>query len=114
MADNKQDLGTTDMGLQPNLAAMLSYLVGVISGVIFYVIEKKNKFVRFHALQSAILFGGILVLNIMLMFVPIIGWMFSMLLWLLSIILWIILMIKAYQGEWFKLPVIGEIAEKNS
>ncbi|MDD5044302.1 MAG: DUF4870 domain-containing protein [Candidatus Omnitrophica bacterium] len=114
MAENKQDLGTTDLGMQPNVAALLCYLLGVITGVIFYVIEKKNKFVRFHAMQSIITFGGIFVAMIVLGFLPFVGWMLGMLLWLFGVILWVILMVKGYQGEWFKLPVIGDIAEKNS
>ena len=61
----KQDLGKSSTGLQPNAAALFSYLLGIISGIVFLVIEKDNKFVRFHALQSIITFGGILVLRIL-------------------------------------------------
>jgi len=109
-----QDQGDSDTGLPANIAALLAYLLGVITGVVFLVIEKNNKFVRFHAMQSAIVFGGILIVNIVLMFIPIIGWILNSIIGIVAVILWIILMLKAYQGEWIKLPVIGDIAEKKS
>jgi len=110
----EKDLGKTSTGIQPNVAAMLSYLVGFITGIIFYLIEKENKFVRFHAMQSMLIFGFLLVLNFILPIIPIIGWILLPFVGLLTIILWIVLMVKGYQGEYFKLPVVGEIAEKNS
>ena len=111
--ENK-DLGKSSTGMQPNLAALLSYLAGIITGVIFFLIEKDNKYVRFHALQSIITFGFFLAANVILGFIPVVGWSFMPLLGILQLIVWIILMVKAYQGEKFKLPVIGDIAEKNS
>lgn len=110
----QKDLGKSSTGMQPNVAALLSYLLGVITGIIFYVLEKENKFVRFHAMQSIVVFGFLIVLHVVLMIVPVIGWGISGLLWIIGVILWIILMIKAYQGEYFKLPIAGDIAEKNS
>ncbi len=106
-----KDLGKTSTGIQANMAALLSYLVGFISGIVFLVIEKENKFVRFHAMQSTIASGAIFVLQIVLSYIPFL-FVLSPLVGLLGLALWIILMIKAYQGEMFKLPVIGEIAEK--
>ena len=100
----------TSMGLDQNLAGLLCYLAWWITGLIFLLTEKENQFVRFHALQSIITFGALFVINIVLGFIPFIGW----LLWLLSVVLWVVLMVKAYQGQMFKLPVIGDIAEKNS
>jgi len=108
----EKDLGKTSTGMQPNVAALLSYLLGVITGIVFYIIEKDNKFVRFHAMQSIITFGALFVLQIILGFIPVIGWTLLPLVALASLILWILLMIKAYQGELFKLPIIGDIAEK--
>ena len=109
----KQDLGKTSTGLKPNAAALLSYLLGFISGIAFLVIEKENKFVRFHALQSIITFGAIFALQwvceLMTSLYPLIR-----ILELLAVILWAVLMYKAYLGEKFKLPVIGDIAEQNS
>lgn len=107
----EKDLGKTSTGIQANVAALLSYLVGFISGIVFLVIEKENKFVRFHAMQSVIVSGALFVLQIVLGFIPFLV-MLSPLVGLLGIALWVILMVKAYQGEIFKLPVIGDIAEK--
>lgn len=109
-----KDLGKTSTGMQPNVAALLSYLVGFITGIIFYVIEKENKFVRFHAMQSIVTFGFLFVLGFILGVIPIIGWVLMPVLWIIEVILWIVLMVKAYQGEKFTLPIAGDIAEKNS
>jgi uncharacterized membrane protein len=103
---------TSTTGLDTNLAAALSYFGGFITGIVFLVIEKNSKFVRFHAMQSTLVFGGLCVLWVVLQVLPIIGW----LLWLfivfpLSIALWLILMFKAFQGEKFKLPFFGDLAE---
>lgn len=109
-----KDQGKTSTGLQANVAGLLSYLLGIITGIIFYLIEKDNKFVRFHAMQSIVVFGILFVLSMVLSFIPVIGWALLPIIWLVSLILWIVLMIKAYQGEYFKLPIAGDIAEKNS
>jgi uncharacterized membrane protein len=102
----------TSMGLDQNVAGLLSYLVLWVTGIIFLVLEKENKFVRFHAIQSIIVFGAITVAMIILSFIPFIGWILAWLLGVLEFILWIILMVKAYRGEKYKLPVAGDIAEK--
>jgi uncharacterized membrane protein len=103
----------TSTGLNQNVAGLLCYLIGWITGLIFFLIEKENKFVRFHAMQSMITFGGLTVLFMFVHFIPFIGWMLIPFLGILQLVLWILLMVKAYQGEQFKLPVIGDIAEKN-
>ncbi|MDD5255210.1 MAG: DUF4870 domain-containing protein [Candidatus Omnitrophica bacterium] len=110
----QKDLGKTSIGIQANLAAALSYLAGFVTGIIFYVLEKENKFVRFHAMQSIVAFGFLFVAMMLIGIVPFIGWAIAFLLWVASIILWVLLMVKAYQGVTFKLPVAGDIAEKNS
>ena len=115
--ENK-DLGKTSTGIEPNVAALLSYLLGWVTGLIFFLIEKENKFVRFHAMQSIIVFGGLTIFNIVFSMILSIlriyyGFYFIFqLVWLAAIALWIVLMIKAYQGETFKIPVAGEIAEQ--
>ncbi len=113
MVDEQKDLGTTEVGLQPNVAALLCYLLGFVSGIIFIVLEKNNKFVRFHAMQSTVVFGGLFVFSIVLPFVPVLGWILIPIVGVLNIVLWVILMVKAYKGECFKLPLAGDIAEKN-
>jgi uncharacterized membrane protein len=95
-----------------NLMAAASYLLGFITGVIFLLVEKQSKFVRFHAMQSTVLFGGIFVINIALGFIPILGWLAGLLLSLTAFILWVVCMWKAFQGEMYKAPVVGDIAEK--
>jgi uncharacterized membrane protein len=70
--------------------------------------------VRFHAMQSIVTFGALTVVNFILMFIPIIGWIISYLIGVLAFVLWIILMIKAYQGQKYKLPWAGDFAEKQA
>jgi len=101
-------------GLEANVAGLLCYVLGWISGLVFILIEKKNKFVRFHAMQSIIVFGAITLANIILGWIPFIGAVLSVLLSILALVLWIILMIKAYQGDKYKLPWAGNLAEKQT
>ena len=112
--EEEKDLGKCSTGIQPNVAALLSYVLGFVTGIIFYVIEKENKFVRFHAMQSIIVFGAFFVAQFILVFIPIIGWILAVLIPIAAFILWVILMVKAYQGEFYKLPVAGDVAEKHS
>lgn len=102
MAEEKK--GT---GLPKNTAAALSYVLGWVTGIIFLLIEK-DPFVRFHAMQSIITFGVLMLLS----FVPLVGWILSPLVAIVGFVLWLVLIFKAYQGEEFKLPVIGEFAKK--
>ncbi len=94
-------------GLPKNTAAALTYVLGWLTGIVFLLIEK-DPFVRFHAMQSIIVFGALMIL----MFIPVIGWMLSPLLWIIGFILWLVLIFKAYQGEEFKLPFVGDFAKK--
>lgn len=90
-----------------NVRAALSYVLGAITGIIFLLIEKQNEYVRFHAAQSTIVFGILWIIG----FIPGLN-ILSMLIWPITLILWVVLMYKAYQGERFTLPVIGDLAEK--
>jgi len=97
--------------MDANIAATLSYLVGFVTGVIFLLLEKENKFVRFHAMQSTILFAGIVAIDILLQLVPILGALVVIFVVIpASAILWLLLMFKAYQGEEFRLPLVGDMA----
>jgi uncharacterized membrane protein len=107
-------MAKTSTGLDENIAGLLCYVLGWISGLVFFLIEKENKFVRFHALQSIIVFGVLFIAGFILGYIPFIGWVFKWLISVLALVLWIILMIKAYQGEKFKLPWAGDLAEKNA
>jgi uncharacterized membrane protein len=104
----------TSTGIQQNLEGLLCYVLGWITGIIFLVLEKENRFVRFHAVQSIFVFGAITVLEIIFRWIPVIGWIITWILGAVAFILWIILMFKAYQGEMYKLPIAGNIAEKQS
>ena len=101
--------------LKPNVSALLSYVGIWVTGIIFLILEKKNHFVRFHAMQSLITFAGltviIIIVGIIFIFVPIIGVIVYIIVGILMFILWVVLMYKAYHGERYKLPVSGTLAE---
>jgi uncharacterized membrane protein len=106
------------MNMQPNVEAGLSYVFGWVTGLIFFLMEKQNRFVRFHAMQSILFSGGLTVIWLILRVfsvIPVLGF-FAFLLWLVVIIIgivgYIILLINAFQGKYFKLPIIGDYAEK--
>jgi uncharacterized membrane protein len=107
-------MAKSSTGLDDNVAGLLSYLFGWITGLIFLLVEKDSKFVRFHAIQSIVVFGTITVASILFRFIPFIRWFLQIALSILALVLWIILMIKAYQGEKYRLPWAGDIADKNA
>ena len=108
------DQGKTTIGLDANVAAALSYVVGWITGIAFLLMEPANKFVRFHAMQSTIVFLALSVFTIVLQIViPILGLLIVVFVVMpASAILWLLLMFKAYQGERFKLPIAGDMADQ--
>jgi uncharacterized membrane protein len=95
-------------GLDENIASMLCYVAGWATGIVFLLAEKENQTVRYHAMQSLIAFGVLTVIP----FVPIVGWILSPFMAIVGFVTWVICVYKAYQGEKFKLPVVGELAEK--
>ena len=107
-------MAKTSTGLEENIAGLLCYVLGWITGLVFFLIEKENKTVRFHAMQSIVVFGAITVVSIIVSWIPFIGYILGILLSILALILWILLMVKAYQGEKYKVPVAGNIAEKQA
>ena len=109
-----------DTGLQQNIAGLLCYALGWLTGLVFLFIDKRP-FVRFHAMQSILVFGGIHVLHLVLtwvLFPALRLWSLlfaiSGLISLASLVLWILLMVKAYQNQWYKLPFVGDIALQKS
>lgn len=116
MANKLEPIGKSSLGMDENVAALLSIIVAPITSIIFYMMEKESKFVKFHAMQSLLVYAGIIVLNIVggiLALIPIIGILIGIVLFLANLasaVLWVMLLIKAYQGEWFEIPVIGGIA----
>ena len=113
-------------GLDANIAAALSYFFGLLSGALFFAIENESRFVKFHAMQSMLVSVAAIVVYIaytivfmILWRLPFVGWIagiFGTLGWALLALaflgLWLFCMFKAFQGERFKLPYLGEVAEK--
>jgi uncharacterized membrane protein len=99
-------------GLDANIAAALAYLGWFATGIVFLVIEKDSRFVKFHALQSTFFFLPVAVAQMVLWSIPFVGWLLAFPIWIGSLIAWLVLMLKAYQGERYKLPVVGDLAEQ--
>ncbi|MGM0605691.1 MAG: DUF4870 domain-containing protein [Halobacteriota archaeon] len=118
------DEPASSTGLDSNVAGALSYLLGPVTGIVFYVIEDEDEFVRFHAVQSIAVFGGLFVLSIVLSAVltalaaiPVVGWIIGLVLGLgglllapIGFVIWLFLMYKAYSGTEYEVPVVGAYA----
>ncbi|HOK56162.1 MAG TPA: DUF4870 domain-containing protein [bacterium] len=103
------------------MVSFLAYFFGWISGLIIFLTEKKSEYIRFNAMQSIIFSGVLTVIYIFISIVsliPFIGKILSLILhplvYLAGTAIWIVLLIKSFKGEYFKLPVIGDYAEKYS
>jgi len=103
---------STSTGLQENIASLLCYVLGWVSGIVFLILEPNNKTVKFHALQSIIVFGAFTVVEIIFGWIPILGWIINALAGLLAFILWIVFIVTAAQGKKWKAPIAGDLAEK--
>ena len=95
-------------GLKKTTAGALAYVLGPITGIIFLLIEK-DPFVRFHAMQSTVVFVVLFVLQ-WILGITIILFPLSALIGLVAFVLWLILIYKAWQGEEWEVPVLGKIA----
>jgi uncharacterized membrane protein len=100
-------------GLEENVAGFFCYLLGFVTGIVFLVLEKRSRFVRFHAMQSTITFLGLFVISMILGVIPILHLLVYPI-WILSLILWLILMVKALRGEQYLLPIVGKMAEEKT
>ena len=98
--------------MEEKVEGLLTYILGWITGIIFLLLEKKSKFVKFHAAQSTVVFLALDVAYIIFIFIPIIGWILAWLTGILGFILWIVLMVKAYQGEMWEVPYTAEWTKK--
>jgi len=105
-------MANTKTGLAENVAGVLCYVLGWVSGIVFLILEPENKTVRFHAFQSIIVFAALNVIAIIFSFIPIIGAIIGWLVPVVAFILWIVLMVTAAQGKMYKVPVAGDMAEK--
>jgi len=104
----------TSLGIEQNIEALLCYVLGWVTGIIFLALERENKFVRFHAAQSLAAFLPLFVAAIILGVIPFIGPLLSLIISILALLLWLFLMFKAFKGEKYKLPIAGDFAEKQS
>lgn len=110
MSNNHQ--GKSSLGnIDGNIAGLLCYALTWISGLIFFLTEKENKFVKFHAAQSLILFAGLQVVIIIARVIPFVGGIIVSLVGFFNVIFWIVGMYKAYTNEYFKFPIVGDMAE---
>ncbi len=98
----------TGTGLSKNVAGALSYVVGLITGVLFLVLEK-DPFVRFHAMQSIVFSVAMIALNMVLGFTLVLA-IFLPVLWIVEFVLWLLLIYKAWQGQEWELPYLGKFA----
>ena len=105
---------TSSTGLDTKLAGMLCYLFVFVSGAVFLIVEEIDRDVRFHAYQSTLTFGFLFVLSGVASWVPWFGWVIGLVIWPFIFVLWLVLMWKAFEGERFKLPVVGEWAAEQA
>lgn len=99
-----------DLGLKKETAGAIAYVLGPITGI-FFLVTSKDSFVRFHAMQSTVVFVALFVLQ-WLLGITIILFPISALIGLVSFILWLVLIYKAWQGEEWEVPVLGKLARK--
>lgn len=92
-------------------AGWLSYLGGWVTGLIFLLLKREYRFVRFHAIQSLIFFGMMSIVTAIFSAIPVLDSIAGGL-GFVSFICWIVLMVKAARGRYYKLPIIGDYAEK--
>lgn len=114
-------------GLDSNIAGALAYFLGPITGILFYILEDSDQFVRFHAGQSIVLSGAMIVLSVgftvvmtVLAAIPVVGWIIGLAFSLLTLlfapvlmIFWLFLMYKAYKGVEYEIPVLGPFTREN-
>lgn len=114
----------TSSGMDPKLAGLLAYVVPPITGIVFLLVEKTNRVVRWHAAQSTV-FGVVWVVlwvvftilsTILGTVIPVIGWLVSLAVWLVlalgGFVLWVVCLIKGYSGEMWRMPVLAPWADK--
>lgn len=100
------------LGLSENVVAILCYAFGWLGALIILILEKENKFVKFHALQSIVTFLTLFIFSMMARFIPFLGWLAGILLTPFSVLLWLFLLYQASQGHKYKVPLIGEWVER--
>jgi uncharacterized membrane protein len=105
----------TALGIDENLAGALAYSLGWITGLVLLLVERENTFVRFHALQSCIVFGVLCAVWFVGLSIPFFGWILSFIVIPpVSASVWLLMLFKSYRGERYKLPLAGDIAEERA
>jgi uncharacterized membrane protein len=104
-------LDRTSLGMRARSAGLLCYLFGWVTGLIFFLLERESRFVRFHAMQSILFFGILSILEGVFSRLPLFGPIGGAL-GLVMFIGWIVLMVKANRGQYYKLPLFGDLADR--
>jgi uncharacterized membrane protein len=104
-------LDRTSLGMRARSAGLLCYLFGWVTGLIFFLLERESRFVRFHAMQSILFFGTLSILEGVFSRLPLFGPIGGAL-GLVMFIGWIVLMVKANRGQYYKLPLFGDLADR--
>jgi len=102
----------TVSGLPEQTEAALCYVLGWVSGLVFFLLEKDSKLVKFHALQSLVLFGGLHIVSMVLGMIPIIGWALLPFFGLGTFVLWLFIIVKTYQGGKVTIPIVTDLVNK--
>jgi len=102
----------TSIGLDENVAGLLCYLLDWVSGIIFILIERKNNFVRFHVMQSVIVFSTLMIVYLIIGFLPWSGLLLEGVIFAIVLGLWVFLMVKALEGKKYKLPWAADLVER--
>ena len=102
----------TSTGLQENVACVLCYVLGWVSGIVFLIIEPENKTIKFHAFQSILVFASLSVIMMIFGWIPVLSIIFGVIVGIVGFIAWIGLMVMAAQEKKYKVPIAGELAEK--
>jgi uncharacterized membrane protein len=110
-SSQRSSLGTPS---QQNLIAAIAYLGGPVTGIAILLLEKYNPYIRFHAMQSTVLFGFVFIANVAIGFLPLgaFGFLFGQLLTMVAFIVWIVLLYKAFNGETYEVPYIGPLSRR--
>ena len=101
----------TSLGTTQNVAGLLTYILGCVTGIVFLLIEKDNSFVRFHAMQSIVIFVPLTIASFVVGFLPFVGGLLGVIVQLATLIIWLFMMYQAFQGKRYKFPYAGDYAE---
>ncbi len=102
----------TSLGMDENVESVIAYAGIWVTGIIMLFIETENNHVRFHAMQSVITFFSLFIISSLILVIPVLGLFISSAITFFGTILWIFLLYKAYSGEIYKLPYVGDLAEE--